>query len=180
MYHNSAPSKRVSFSNSKSDSRPENSRLNQSRGSGSVAVEIPFTPHAKWVLELSLEETHQLGHNYIGSEHLLIGFLREVGGDADNVGATIDLRSNSHKMSTWEEYGTNLTKLEEEVKVNPIMGKTTHKASSQTGLPQCGSLASSSKLQILMILICIAISICPKTNLGSIKLRIMCPKQMVV
>ena len=41
------------------------------RGSGFVAVEIPFTPRAKRVLELSLEEARQLGHNYIGTEHLL-------------------------------------------------------------------------------------------------------------
>ena len=40
------------------------------RGSGFVAVEIPFTPRAKRVLELSLEEARQLGHNYIGTEHL--------------------------------------------------------------------------------------------------------------
>ena len=42
------------------------------RGSGFVAVEIPFTPRAKKVLELSLEEARQLGHNYIGTEHLLL------------------------------------------------------------------------------------------------------------
>lgn len=49
------------------------------RGSGFVAVEIPFTPRAKRVLELSLEEARQLGHNYIGTEHLLLG-LTESGG----------------------------------------------------------------------------------------------------
>jgi ATP-dependent Clp protease ATP-binding subunit ClpC len=47
------------------------------RGSGFVAVEIPFTPRAKRVLELSLEEARQLGHNYIGTEHLLLGLIRE-------------------------------------------------------------------------------------------------------
>ena len=45
------------------------------RGSGFVAVEIPFTPRAKRVLELSLEEARQLGHNYIGTEHLLLGLI---------------------------------------------------------------------------------------------------------
>ena len=48
------------------------------RGSGFVAVEIPFTPRAKRVLELALEEARQLGHNYIGTEHLLLGLLREA------------------------------------------------------------------------------------------------------
>ena len=47
------------------------------RGSGFVAVEIPFTPRAKRNLELSLEEARQLGHNYIGTEHLLLGLSSE-------------------------------------------------------------------------------------------------------
>ena len=49
---------------------------------GFVAVEIPFTPRAKRVLELSLEEARQLGHNYIGTEHLLLGLIREGEGVA--------------------------------------------------------------------------------------------------
>src|SRR5215813_2613275 len=47
------------------------------RGSGFVAVEIPFTPRSKRVLELSWDEARQLGHNYIGTEHLLLGLIRE-------------------------------------------------------------------------------------------------------
>ena len=47
------------------------------RGTGFVASEIPFTPRAKRVLELSLEEARQLGHNYIGTEHLLLGLIRK-------------------------------------------------------------------------------------------------------
>ena len=47
------------------------------RGSGFVDVEIPFTPRAKRVLELSLEQARRLGHNYIGTEHLLIGITKE-------------------------------------------------------------------------------------------------------
>ena len=46
------------------------------RGSGFVAVEIPFTPRAKRVLELSLEEARQLGHNYIGTEHFILGIIK--------------------------------------------------------------------------------------------------------
>ncbi|CAI5954237.1 unnamed protein product, partial [Closterium sp. NIES-64] len=111
------------------------------RGSGFVAVEIPFTPRAKRVLELSLEEARQLGHNYIGTEHLLLGLLREgegvaarvfenlgadagnirsqvirmVGESAEAVGAGVGGGSSNSKMPTLEEYGTNLTKLAEEV-----------------------------------------------------------------
>ncbi|PIA27339.1 hypothetical protein AQUCO_08000014v1 [Aquilegia coerulea] len=119
------------------------------RGSGFVAVEIPFTPRAKRVLELSLEEARQLGHNYIGSEHLLLGLLREgegvaarvlenLGADPNNirtqvirmvgesteaVGAGVGGGSSNNKMPTLEEYGTNLTKLAEEGKLDPVVGR---------------------------------------------------------
>jgi len=55
------------------------------RGSGSVAIEIPFTPRAKRVLELAWDEARQMGHNYIGSEHLLLGLIREGEGMAARV-----------------------------------------------------------------------------------------------
>ncbi|KAI3688850.1 hypothetical protein L2E82_46733 [Cichorium intybus] len=55
------------------------------RGSGFVAVEIPFTPRTKRALELSLEVECQLGHKYIGSKHLLLGLLREGEGVAARV-----------------------------------------------------------------------------------------------
>ncbi|RCJ14586.1 hypothetical protein A6S26_10760 [Nostoc sp. ATCC 43529] len=55
------------------------------RGSGFVAAEIPFTPRAKRVLELSLKEARQLEHNYIGTEHLLLGLIREGEGVAVRV-----------------------------------------------------------------------------------------------
>ncbi|KAL6576288.1 ATP-dependent Clp protease ATP-binding subunit ClpA cd4b, chloroplastic [Orobanche hederae] len=119
------------------------------RGSGFVAVEIPFTPRAKRVLELSLEEARQLAHNYIGSEHLLLGLLREgegvaarvlenlgadpsnirtqvirmVGESAEAVGAGVGGGSSGNKMPTLEEYGTNLTKLAEEGKLDPVVGR---------------------------------------------------------
>ncbi|KAH9770220.1 Chaperone protein ClpC1 [Citrus sinensis] len=100
------------------------------RGSGFVAVEIPFTPRAKRVLELSLEEARQLGHNYIGSEHLLLGLLREGEGVAarvlenlEAVGAGVGGGSSGNKMPTLEEYGTNLTKLAEEGKLDPVVGR---------------------------------------------------------
>lgn len=47
------------------------------RGSGFIAVEIPFTPRAKRVLELAWHEARELGHNYIDSEHLLLGLIRD-------------------------------------------------------------------------------------------------------
>ena len=48
---------------------------------------IPFTPGAKKVLELSLREANQLGHNYIGTEHILLGLIREGGGAAQLLAA---------------------------------------------------------------------------------------------
>ena len=56
------------------------------RVSGYVAVEIPFTPRAKKVLEKSLEEARILGDNYIGTKHLLLGLIK-CGGEG--VGATV-------------------------------------------------------------------------------------------
>ena len=44
---------------------------------GPPAGSVPFTPRAKKVLELSLREALRLGHNYIGTEHMLLGLLRE-------------------------------------------------------------------------------------------------------
>jgi ATP-dependent Clp protease ATP-binding subunit ClpC len=55
------------------------------RGAGPVAGHIPFTPRAKKVLELSLREALQLGHNYIGTEHILLGLVREGEGVAAQV-----------------------------------------------------------------------------------------------
>merc|ERR1712078_334836 len=118
------------------------------RGSGFVAVEIPFTPRAKRVLELSLEEARQLGHNYIGTEHLLLGLIREGEGVAARVlenlgidltkvrtqvvrmlGETAEVTTGSGsskgsvKTATLDEFGTNLTKLASESKLDPVVGR---------------------------------------------------------
>jgi ATP-dependent Clp protease ATP-binding subunit ClpC len=55
------------------------------RGEHSPPGHIPFTPRAKKVLELSLRESLQLGHDYIGTEHILLGLLREGDGVAAQV-----------------------------------------------------------------------------------------------
>ena len=64
------------------------------QGGESPSGHIPFTPRAKKVLELSLRESLQLGHNYIGTEHLLLGLVREGQGVAAQVlirlGASLD------------------------------------------------------------------------------------------
>jgi ATP-dependent Clp protease ATP-binding subunit ClpC len=64
------------------------------RGAATPSGHIPFTPRAKKVLELSLREALQLGHNYIGTEHILLGLVREGEGVAAQVliqrGAPLD------------------------------------------------------------------------------------------
>ncbi len=52
---------------------------------------IPFTPRSRKVLELSLRESLQLGHNYIGTEHILLGLIREGEGVAAQVLARLDI-----------------------------------------------------------------------------------------
>jgi ATP-dependent Clp protease ATP-binding subunit ClpC len=55
------------------------------RGQRAPSGHVPFTPRAKKVLELSLREAKQLGHNYIGTEHILLGLIREGEGVAAQV-----------------------------------------------------------------------------------------------
>ncbi|GAB4285277.1 MAG: ATP-dependent Clp protease ATP-binding subunit [Oscillatoriaceae cyanobacterium] len=116
------------------------------RGSGFVAVEIPFTPRAKRVLELSLEEARQLGHNYIGTEHLLLGLIREGEGVAARVlenlgvdlskvrtqvirmlGETAEVTAGAsnarNKTPTLDEFGSNLTQMAAEGKLDPVVGR---------------------------------------------------------
>nr|WDB00050.1 Clp protease ATP binding subunit [Cyanidium sp. THAL103] len=115
------------------------------RGSGFIAVEIPFTPRAKRILELSLEEARLLSHNYIGTEHLLLGLIREGEGVAarvlENLGLdlpklrsvvlkmlseTSEVTSTNYsktKSLTIEEFGTNLTQLALERKLDPVIGR---------------------------------------------------------
>lgn len=117
------------------------------RGSGFVAVEIPFTPRAKRVLELSWDEARQLGHNYIGTEHLLLGLIREGEGVAarvlENLGVDLTkVRSNVIRMlgetrgsaatasapgrsktPTLDEFAVNLTQSAQEMRLDPVVGR---------------------------------------------------------
>jgi ATP-dependent Clp protease ATP-binding subunit ClpC len=61
------------------DARLEVERL-IGRGSGFVAVEIPFTPRAKKILEMAMEQARDFGHSYIGTEHLLLALLEDKNG----------------------------------------------------------------------------------------------------
>lgn len=105
--------------------------------------DIPFTPRAKKVLELAVEEARLLGHNYIGSEHLLLGLIREDEGIAGkilrNLGAnllgarqlTINLSMKSFVQSrekrsatpALDEFGRDLTFLARENRLDPVIGR---------------------------------------------------------
>jgi ATP-dependent Clp protease ATP-binding subunit ClpC len=85
---------------------------------------IPFTPRAKKVLELSLREALQLGHNYIGTEHILLGLIREGDGVAAQVLVKLgaDLTRTRKRVIQWLYiYHGNLTNRAGEL--DPVIGR---------------------------------------------------------
>jgi len=120
------------------------------RGSTAPTGHIPFTPRAKKVLELSLREALQLGHNYIGTEHILLGLIREgegvaaqvltkLGADLDRVrnqvvqlltGASATSKETSQASEVTpqgnlllDQFGRNLTQLAMQNKLDPVIGR---------------------------------------------------------
>jgi ATP-dependent Clp protease ATP-binding subunit ClpC len=121
------------------------------RGTFVPTGHIPFTPRAKKVLELSLREALQLGHNYIGTEHILLGLIREgegvaaqvllnLGADLEKVrSAVIQLLSGHYGKTQAEpgeerrgggggsamldEFGRNLSRQAREGKLDPVIGR---------------------------------------------------------
>ena len=120
------------------------------RGTGYVPMDIPFTPKVKRVFELAFEEARQLGHNYIGPEHLLLGLIRTGEGVAirvlENLGVDLsNLRTqvmgmlgevaavpaggarasqaSKNKTAKLDEFGTNLTQQALEGKLDPVVGR---------------------------------------------------------
>jgi ATP-dependent Clp protease ATP-binding subunit ClpC len=123
-------------------------------GSGEEVTsgQIPFTPRAKKVLELALREALSLGHNYIGTEHILLGLVRENEGVAARI--LLDFDADSEKIRNevirmlsgpggrrqgaatgggegkkssklLDQFGRNLTKLAAEAKLDPVIGRET-------------------------------------------------------
>jgi len=116
--------------------------------SGSVTIgEIPFTPRAKHVLELSVDEAKLLGHNYVGTEHLLLGLIREGDGIAARVllefgadkkkvrdetlrllgGSPRSHKATKHEAKTetpaLDQFGRDLTELARQGKLDPVIGR---------------------------------------------------------
>jgi ATP-dependent Clp protease ATP-binding subunit ClpA len=84
------------------DARVEVERI-IGRGSGFVAVEIPFTPRAKRLLELSWDEARKLEHTYIGAEHLLLALIRQADGVGYEVLTILGADPSSLKESVFQE-----------------------------------------------------------------------------
>ena len=115
------------------------------RGGGSLFLgQIPFTPRAKKVLELAVTEARNLGHNYIGTEHLLLGLIREGEGVAaqilTNLGAdlervreevvallgekvSVDREPQPTNTPTLDRYGRDLTELARNGELDPVIGR---------------------------------------------------------
>ncbi len=121
------------------------------QGQQAPSGHIPFTPRAKKVLELSLREALQLGHNYIGTEHILLGLIREGEGVAAQVlvklGADLNrvrqqviqllsgyqgkepLTSGAPSEGTpstslvLDQFGRNLTQAARDGKLDPVIGR---------------------------------------------------------
>ena len=120
-------------------------------GSSESYEHIPFTPRAKKVLELSLREALQMGHNYIGTEHILLGLLREGEGVAarvlNSLGITLEnvketvkevlkkypvystadaassAKSIKKPLKTLSQYGKDLTQMAQDGKLDPVIGR---------------------------------------------------------
>jgi ATP-dependent Clp protease ATP-binding subunit ClpC len=115
-------------------------------GGGTLTLgEVPFTPRAKRVLELAVEEAQTLGHNYIGTEHLLLGLVREGEGVASKVLEQFNLRIDKAREMTiyllggnlpkytqgqtksatpaLDAFGRDLTQLARESKLDPVIGR---------------------------------------------------------
>ena len=116
------------------------------KGSQTTQQEMVFTPRAKRVIELAFEEARALAHNYIGTEHLLLGLVREGEGVAARVLSNLGvdpakIRSEITKLlgvetsvtptkertktPTLDSYGRDLTVLAEEKKLDPVIGRAT-------------------------------------------------------
>jgi ATP-dependent Clp protease ATP-binding subunit ClpC len=79
-------------------------------GTNTVTMgQLPFTPRAKKVLELALEEAQNLGHNYIGTEHLLLGLIRENEGIAAQVLMNLNVKLEEVREEVLELLGADVT-----------------------------------------------------------------------
>src|SRR3990167_1485755 len=87
--------------------RLEVEKLVQFGPSTIVSGDIPFTPKAKKVIELAMDEARRLGHNYIGTEHLLLGLIKEGEGVASHVLMNVGLDLNKVRAEVIKLLGSS-------------------------------------------------------------------------
>ena len=116
------------------------------RGDGRLGQDMQLTPRAKRVIDLAYDEARQLNNNYIGTEHLLLGLIREgeglagrvlskLGVDLDRTrrevqslqeggdGTTGGAQPKARRTPTLDEFGRDLTQLAREEKLDPVIGR---------------------------------------------------------
>ncbi|MBN1526782.1 MAG: AAA family ATPase, partial [Candidatus Omnitrophica bacterium] len=137
----------ASFGLSSDKIRLEVEKLVQPGPSTTISGDLPFTPKAKKVIELAMEEARALGHNYIGTEHLLLGLIREGEGVASQVLMNLGLelervreevmnllgseipgyepgqKAAAAKTPALDAFGRDLTKLAHDGKLDPVIGR---------------------------------------------------------
>ncbi len=111
--------------------RLEVEKLVQFGPSTVVSGDIPFTPKAKKVIELALDEARRLGHNYIGTEHLLLGLIKEGEGVASHVLMNVGLDLNKVRAEVIKLLGST-TPSGEPGAAAPSMGGPAGKAKTKT------------------------------------------------
>jgi ATP-dependent Clp protease ATP-binding subunit ClpC len=126
------------------------------QGRAAATGHIPFTPRAKKVLELSLREAQQLGHNYIGTEHILLGLLREGEGVAtqvlDNLGAEPNRIRETviQLMSGWTEVAASSGSEEIGVSTGTVGASVEMVADDAPTCPNCfGALDETLAVRVL-------------------------------
>ncbi len=95
--------------------------------------QLPFTPRAKKVLELSMEEASNLGHNYIGTEHLLLGLIKENEGIAAQVLMNLGVKLEDVRDEVLEVLGANSEESEEEEESGESQGGGSERGSGGSG-----------------------------------------------
>jgi len=103
--------------------------------------QLPFTPRAKKVLELSMEEASQLGHNYIGTEHLLLGLIRESEGIAAQVLMNLGVKLEEVREEVLEFLGADSGQHDEESE-----GEGPQSGGSSGGTPQANTKSKTPAL----------------------------------
>ncbi len=101
--------------------------------------QLPFTPRAKKVLELSMEEASNLGHNYIGTEHLLLGLIKENEGIAAQVLINLGVKLEDVREEVLDFLGADTQEEEEEEQQSSESGTGTAPQNSKSKTPALDS-----------------------------------------